>query len=513
MSKIGDLFVRLGLKSDDFKKGMKDAKKETSSFSQGLGKMKASALAVWAAVGSAVIKFSKDFISATNKVGDAWAQTMSSIKASYHSFLADLSNSKLGMDTSGSGSKLGNIFRNEVAWWKSLFGNAKEAGSAAREMTAAFDAEFELVNSVKLQKAMIQEELNELYVTMRDTTLSPADRKAAANRYRALLQPLADAEINVYSNMLEKASEAWQSGTGLSRKYSTDEMREFFANYGTNPDAMKAKYGELVNVYENRKGDKQNAVLFDTLTKLAQAEAQMSDVTRVLARTELAIDKQLQELAGAIYQTLAADLEAGLEEVNDIVDDIEDIEIEMPEIDLSALDKANEQIKQFVSDWEREQEEIARLNQMLSDSIVSSLAGGVQGFTDMLFGLEGADAKGILAALMQPFADTATQLGGMLIAQGIAVEAFKKSLDSLQGIPAIAAGTALLAIGAAMRSGIKSLAGGNAGAGTYSSYGGNSYGNNTGINYDSTLTVYVKGKVSGSDILLAGSNQQNRWNR
>ena len=483
--------MRLGLKSEDYKKGMDNAKKETNNFSKGLGKMKAGALAVWAAIGTAVIKFSKDFISATNKVGDAWAQTMSSIKASYHSFLADLSNTKFGMDTSGSGSKLGNIFRNEINWWKSLFGNAKEAGDAAKEMTAAFDAEFELVNSVRLQKAMIQEELNELYVSMRDTTLSPADRKAAANRYRELLQPLADAEISVYSNMLEKASEAWQAGTGLSRNYSTDEMREFFANYGTNTEGMKSKYGELASVYENKKSDTQNAVIFDTLTKLAQAEAQMSDVTKVLARTELAIDKALAELAGAVYETLAEDLASGLEDVYDAVDDLEDIEIVMPEIDLTALDRAEQQVKQFVT----------------------SIGGATQAFTDALFGLEGADAKGILAALMQPFADTAGQLGAMLIAQGLAVEAFKTSLDSLQGVPAIAAGAALLAISAAMKSGIKSLAGGTAGAGTSSSHGGSSYKGATDMNYDSTLTVYVEGRVSGSDILLAGQNQQNKWNR
>ena len=53
MGKIGDLWVRLGLKSDDYKKGMRDAQKETSTFSGKLGKMKAGALAVWAAVGAA----------------------------------------------------------------------------------------------------------------------------------------------------------------------------------------------------------------------------------------------------------------------------------------------------------------------------------------------------------------------------------------------------------------------------------------------------------------------------
>ena len=504
MGKIGDLFVRLGLKSDDYKKGMKEAKKETNSFSQGLGKMKAAALAVWAAIGTAVMQFSKDFMSATNKVNDAWNNTMAGMKAAYHNVLADLSNVSWK-----------DIFKDLQGFkFKSVF-NAVVAGKAAKEMSAAFDAEFELVNSVKLQKAMIQEELNELYIAMRDTTLDPADRKAAAERYKALLEPLAQAEIDTYGNMLDKAVDAWQAGSAgmLSRKYSNDELREFFANYGTNPDAMKAKYGELASVYENRKSDTQNQVIFDILTKLEQAQSQMSDVDKTLSRTTLAIDKQIADKAAAFQQMLADDLEAGLEDVYDAVDDIEDVEIEFPEMDMSALDAADEKIKQFVEDWEQEQAKIAQLNGMLEQSIVSSIGGATQAFTDALFGLEGADAKGILTALMQPFADTAGQLGTMLLAQGIAVEAFKKSLDSLQGAPAIAAGLSLLAISAAMKSGIKALAGGGAGAGTSSSYGGTSYGNNGDVNYDSTLTIYVEGKVSGSDILIAGSNQQKKWNR
>lgn len=503
MGKIGDLWVRLGLKSDDYKKGMKDAKKETSNFSQNLGKMKATAIAVWAAVGSAVVQFSRDFINATNKVNDAWNNTIAGIQAGVHNIHADLSNISLKdffKDTEGF--KL-----------KSLF-NAAVAGKAAKEMSKAFDAEFELTHSVRLQKAMIQDELNELHIAMRDTALSPAEQKAAAERYKALLQPLADAEVRIYGNMLETASTAWQMGQGLSRIYTTDEMREFFANYGTDTAGMTEKYSELARVYESRKGDKQNKVIYDILTQLEVSESQMSEVEKTLSRAELAINKRLAALGEEFNNMLATDLEAGLEDVYDAVDDIEDVQIVMPEIDLSALDAADEKIKQFVDDWQKEQQEIAQLNGMLSDAIVSSISNGVQGFTDMLFGLEGADAKGVLAALMQPFADTATQLGGMLLAQGIAVEAFKTSLASLQGAPAIAAGLSLLAIGAAMKSGIQALAGGGAGAGTSASYGGSSYSSSTDVaNYESTLTVYVEGKVSGSDILLAGSNQQKKWNR
>lgn len=506
MGKIGDLWVRLGLKSDDYKKGMKDAQKETSSFSSGLGKLKAGAIAVWAAIGAAVTKFATDFIGASNAMNDAWEQTMIKMKASYHNLITGISANT----------------KKDKGWWLRLFtpnsaegqqlgASAKAAGDAAKEMTKAFDAEFELVNSVKLQKAMIQEELNDLYVKMRDTTLSPADRQAAAERYKALLQPLADAEVSIYGNMMEMASKAWQAGAGLSREYSSAEIKDFFANYGIDPEGTAAKYSELASVYENRKGDEQNQVIFDILTRLEQANSQMSDVNKVLSRTTNSIKKELQ----GFELNLAEELEGGLQDVYAEIDaiDFSEIDLEFPEIDMSALDAAEADLKAFADDWLEEQENIKHLNDMLSQDIAESLGGGLQAFTDMLFGLEDADARGVLAALMQPFADTAGQLGGMLMAQGIAVDAFKTSLESLQGGVAIAAGAALLAVSAAMKSGIKALAkGSSAGSASYNS--GSPYKSTTdALNYDSTLTVYVEGKISGSDILIAGSSQQKKWNR
>ena len=505
MGKIGDLWVRLGLKNDDYKKGMKDAQKETSSFTSKLGNMKAGALAAWAAIGTAVMKFAKDFIGATNMIGDLWAQQVAALKAVWQTTLVEIANYKPDF------SSFKNFVKGEWEWIKKLFGNSSEAADAAKEMTKAFDAEFELVNSVKLQKAMIQQELNDLYIAMRNTMLSPADRKAAAQRYKSLLQPLADAEIRIYQNMLEKASEAWQAGAGLSRKYSTEEIRDFFANYGVNQAATAAKYGELASVYENRKGDTQNQVIYDTLLKLEQATAQMSDVNRVLSRSELAIDKSLSEFD----IKLAEDLQGGLEDVYAEIDaiDFSDIEIEMPDIDMSAFDRAEQRLDQFVEGWQEEQQKIAELNTMLGNTFADSISGGVQAFTEMLFDLDNADPSQILAALLEPFAKTAMQLGTMLIAQGTAVEVFKSSLSTLQGAPAIAAGAALIAISTAMTAGIKAL-GNNAGSATASyASGGEGAGGVSYDTYDSTITVEVVGKISGSDILIAGRNQQNKWNR
>ena len=118
MGKIGDLFVRLGLKSDEFKKGMNDAQKQTEGFGGKLGKMKAVAVAAWAAVGAAAMKFAKDVIASTNRTADAWDMFIAKSKAGWTSFLQTVS-----------------------SWdWDGWIGRIKEATRAAEQLQSAIAA-------------------------------------------------------------------------------------------------------------------------------------------------------------------------------------------------------------------------------------------------------------------------------------------------------------------------------------------------------------------------------------
>lgn len=496
MAKIGDLFVRLGLKSDGLKKGIQSAINSIKSFGKSISNIKAGAIMAWQEIGRAVIGFTKNFLSHTNKLNDAWQATMDSMKAAYHSAVADMSNYKPDF------SSFKNFFKNEWKWIKGLFGNAKEAGDAAAEMTKAFDAEFELVNSVKLQRGAIQQELNELYIMMRDTTLSPQQRKAAAERYKALLQPIADAEVKVYSNMLKEAVKAWQAGNELDREYSVAELTEFFTKIGTEYEKMQEKFPDLMRVYETRKGDIQNQIIFDTIAKLQQAVNQMSDIDRQLSRVTLSINR-----AGAGTTFGMGELDA--------LGGISAGAVSLSAPGLMTDEWLREQMEngQAYGEWYKNMvNEVAYLNGMLESSMVSAFSNGMQAFTDMLFGIEGADASQVMAAVLQPIAQTATQLGEMLIAEGLAIEAFKESLLELKGSKALAAGAALLAIGAAMSSGIKALGRGSGGTSATTIAGGSS-----GISgmetYAQDITVHVVGEISGDKIIIAGQKTLNKWSR
>lgn len=521
MGKLGDLWVRLGLKSDDYKKGIDKAKKETKGFGSTLSNMKAGALAIWAAIGAGVTRVSRDIVEATNMVGDNFNKAMGAMKAAYHSFLADASNNLKTLAKMGNIATIVGNWKEVRDFWKTAFGNASEAGKAGAEMTAAFDAEFELVNSIRLQREQISGELNELYVKMRDTTLAPGVRRAASERYKALLQPLADAEIAVYSNMMEAASKAWQAGSNglLSREYSTAEMTDFFANYGTNPEAMKAKYPELQAVYETRKGDAQNSVIFDTATKLAAATNEMSRVDKEMGKVTLSINKQLAEQEGALV-TLMSTLETELNDVLDedieeavsaIEDAFNDMELEVPEINTEALDRSIDEVLAAAERYQHELDFVQAMNDTALNGIFNSMQNGIQAITDAIFQLEGADWKSVLAAFIAPLGDTMKQMGAMIMAEGIAMSAFKASFKN--PATAIAAGAALMAIGSMVSSGLQRLISnpGN-GGGSAMSYGG-SGGGAAALNYESTLTVEVVGKISGNDIVLSGKKTNDKNSR
>lgn len=516
MGKISDLWVRLGLKKEGFDKGMDDAVKKTKKTGGQMKGMLDAAKAGWAAVGAAVIAFGQQMITATNKVGDAWNQTFGGIKAGWHQLLANLSNTDIkSLLRMFNPSALGLLDFGKFKLWKDAFGGTKEAAEAGKDMAAAFDAEFELVNSVKLQKALLGNELNSLYAMMRDTTLSPTDRKAAADRYKALLQPLAEAEIAVYSVMMEEASRAWQAGVeGLSRQYSAQELTDFFSSYGTDAAGAAAKYPELQRVYESQKGDTQNQVIFDTATKLATAQAEMSRIDKEIARTYVSIKKSIEGMYDIGADTTDIYLTKTLKEVKDeIAEDVREIKneiIEIEDIDIDLSDIDND-MNAFLESWKQDVEQVASLNQMLEDSIVQSMSNGLQALTDMMMGIEGADASAVLAAFIAPFGDMAKNMGAMIMSYGLSMDAFKKAFTN--PYVAVAAGAGLMAIGAAISSGARRISQGQmTGGGSSASYG-SSAGSSPALNYESTLTVEVVGKISGSDIIISGQKTQNNWNR
>jgi hypothetical protein len=178
------------------------------------------------------------------------------------------------------------------------------------------------------------------------------------------------------------------------------------------------------------------------------------------------------------------------------------------------LERNREKIDAALAEAMRLQQITNEINSQFNDAVVASLSGATQALADCIMGIEGADASQVLAALLQPFAQTMISLGEILLAEGTAIEVFKTSLSSLNGIAAIGAGIGLIALGSALAAGIKALGGASSSSASASGYDSASSSGSRGIEtYEQEITVHVVGEVAGDKIVLAGQKTLNKWNR
>lgn len=486
MGKISDIWVRLGLKKEGFDKGMDDAVRKTDQTGGRMSKMLSAAKAGWAAVGAAVIAFSREMVLATNKVGDAWARTMGGVKNGWQQMLANLSNMNWKDILKGM-----NVFTS-YGFFKKLFGGVDEAAEAGRDMAAAFDAEFELTRSLRIQREKIKGELADLRVALANVNLSPEQRRAAGQRYKELLAPLYEAEVKTRKEMLDAAVKAWLAGTGVTA--TTEQVKDFFTYIGTDAERMAQIYPELARVYNNLKGDKANDVLFTAIANLTAAENGLANELKEVNTTLNGI-KDL-----SIVPDLSADADLDI--------DLTDIETIEPMDWDTILGDYDAELDSFVDKWRETQDEVAQYSQTMQSAIMSAMGNGLQAITDMMFGLEGADMRGVLAAFIAPFGDMMKNLGALIMEGGIAASALKNLIKD--PTVAIAAGAALMALGSMVSSGVQRMVSTGSGSGSVATTGASSAETET---IKTELTVYVEGKISGKDIVLAGNNTRNNWRR
>lgn len=488
MGKIGDLWVRLGLKSDDYKKGMNDAKKETTSFSSKLKNMKAGAVAIWAAIGTSVIALAKDFISSTNKIGDAWEQTMGGMKQSWQTFK--------GMLTNGD--------------FKNFGKRMKDAFTGGKEGVAAADEVYEITNKLNIARAKMQSTLNDLYFAMTDPAKTLEERIAAGKKYLSMQEDLYKEEIAMMKRQKENAVRVWLSGTGVNA--SVADVEAFFGGYtGSADDAVSKMYPELRNIYENFRSDKTNQPVVDAILAYERALSAYTEENKRIIRQLNSLSAQEANDTAETIQMMALPLNpTTLKDFSEDVAawDLDSIAREMGIED--GMANIENDMDAFLESWAQDVQSVAQLNQMLSDSFVSAFGNGMQALTDMMMGIEGADMKSVMAAFIAPFADTMKQMGSMIMSEGIAMVAFKKSFSNPYA--AIAAGAALIAVGSAVSSGLQKLTANPTGGSAGSTASGGSYGSSELNKYESTLTVEVTGKISGNDIVLSGK-KTNDYNR
>lgn len=544
MGKIGDLWVKLKLKSDEYKKGLDEALGKTRSFADKINGLSAAAVAVWGAIGAAATKMALDFVKSSQTIGDQWDIIKTQVSTRLQQIRAELNR---GIAEGG-----------VKGFFKALFSDTTEVDAMAvgKALSQAKDAMTEIEYAFRLNMSQTGSKLHELYLKMMNTALSASEREAAAKDYRKEVEDIYAPRVKGIKDVLDKTVQQYLVLGGMSPdRYSSEKVVDLIKMMGSDPAKVKREYSDFFAGYQSL-DDKVSGNLVNTMEAYYNATNEMNDFLKRADRTaqsmeNTGLDDIIKKL-GAAKDGMAdfraqvaeeAEVMAADEEFQRMSDPLEEFERTHDEA-LSNMTEKQRTFAEFAQEyyekaakatWEYQQSQeaaleqaqkdaqaaadkqadeaakVAELNKALTAAITESLSDGTQAFTDMLFGLEGADASSILSALMQPFANTAKQLGEMLVAQGVAVEVFKKSLDNLQGTPAIAAGMALIAISSAISSGIKSL-GASAGSSASSASAGSS-GASTDTNISTEMTVYVKGKISGKDILISGDNARSYYGR
>ncbi len=578
MGKLGDLWIKLGLKKQDFDKGLDQAKSKVSTFAESAKGVGTKFKALWAAIGVGAVALVNDFAHHSQKFGDMWEHTMSRMKAAWGQFLTSLTN-----------------------WdWDGFWDRVKAGADAAQKATAAHDAEFEVENSLAIRKAAMQEELALLQVEMRNTKLSYEQRAAYAKQYLEKVKPIYEDEIDLRKNIATADMNKYLAQAGLGQSAGQrDNLEKFLTNIAPDEDmtntlvawtkrnqgkrvnwtnemaatidqissqygdAATSAFGVLANYYMGS-GDKEAQEVVDAITAMYAAKAAFNEQTRrvqtVLNTAEAqgsGIDTGGSSNGGATEDPLAKQAEAIVERLrqssmdeveivsekyeqekvileqfgidssaltseylNNILnltgdyldeiiaqcDSIEPVKIEPIALDEDALDRTIESLQ-------RQQERVAYISQALEDAIVSGYSAGMQELMDQLVGLEETNVGAIFQALLAPMADVAVQAGELLMAEGIGIEASKTAFKSLNGYAAIAAGAALIAVGAAAKSGLQALANSTGSSTTTTTSAGASSSGTMTQQIESSLTVYVEGRISGSDIVLSGQRTTNSWNR
>ena len=202
-----------------------------------------------------------------------------------------------------------------------------------------------------------------------------------------------------------------------------------------------------------------------------------------------------------------------MDEVQTEIDSLEPVEDFVPlKLDDDALDNLKDKLKE----WRKELELTAEVQKTITDGIVDSLAGAASEIGAQLANLSNFDGAAVMQSALEPLADIAVKAGEIIMSEGVATIAAKRALETFgaTGAGAIAAGAALIAAGSAAKAGLAALSSGTATAAGVTTYSGeSSTANQDTVVTSSKLEVVVTGKISGSDILLAGKRASDKQSR
>lgn len=428
-----------------------------------------------------------------------------------------------------------------------------------KAMSMAQDAMTEIEYAFRINMAQTKPKLHELYLKMMNSALSATDREAAATDYRKQVENIYKPRVAGLKDIMDKTVQQYLVIAGMDKnKYSTDKTIELIKMMGSQPEKVEAQYNDFFKGYQSV-GDKISGNLVNTMEAYYNATNEMNDMLKRADKTAQSMQNtglddlikklggksdgmadfraQVAEEAEAIaaddaFQKAADPLEEFERTHSEVLDRLNQKQqvfadlvqdsyaqaaraaYEYAQQEQESMDLANEAAETAMEGLQRLEDMSVDIGDYLGNAFAASVSDSFQTLTDALTGVSDFDAGTLVTALLEPFANMAKQLGEFMVSTGTAILMAKKFAFT-NPAAMIAAGAGLAVLGAALSSGIQAISSslGSGGDASTSSASAGSSTSTTDSNVSTEMTIYVKGKLSGKDIVISGDNARNYYGR
>lgn len=409
---------------------------------------------------------------------------------------------------------------------------AEGADDAAKKAAAYAKVIFDTIEGIKDKQIEWKNSLSEvaaLMLTASDKSKTVQERQEAVAKAIALQKQVSGDQIAMQKTLADNIKA--QNDLASSSVEDMDRQRSAYAavedlsrDLSQRLREMTSLQNEIANsaaATEQKWRDGVNKAIDIGMTELAKFNAEMEKAMEM--RDKMATDNIFAPLS-AMPGNLTGRADTGKGLMGGINLDEEALKglQQLTQFDTSAVDgllskidpsKLSESFKGYYNFLDEMIKATDDANKTLNDAIVGGISDSFQYLANCVAGLDEISGAGMMNALLSPLAEAAIKMGEIMVSAGLASEAFKSMLTN--PYTAIAAGAALIAVGAAAKAGLQAAV--NSATGTSyvaSTVASSGYSNNSSNDrsWEREMTLHVTGtlQADGSKLVAVLNNEANR---
>lgn len=406
------------------------------------------------------------------------------------------------------------------------------ADDAAKKAAAYAKVIFDTIEGIKDKQIEWKNSLSEvaaLMLTASDKSKTVQERQEAVAKAIALQKQVSGDQIAMQKTLADNIKA--QNDLASSSVEDMDRQRSAYAavedlsrDLNQRLREMTSLQNEIANsaaATEQKWRDGVNKAINIGMTELAKFNAEMDKALEM--RDKMAMDNiaaPLKSMSASLTGRadngkglmggINLDEEAlkGLKQLTQF--DTSAVDGLLSKIDPSKLSESFEGYYNFLDEMIKATDDA---NKALNDAIVGGISDSFQYLANCVAGLDEISGAGMMNALLSPLAEAAIKMGEIMVSAGLASEAFKSMLTN--PYMAIAAGAALIAVGAAAKAGLQAAV--NSATGTSyvaSTVASSGYSNNSSNDrsWEREMTLHVTGtlQADGSKLVAVLNNEANR---